>query len=147
MLHSIAVPLSDKARMAAPAGKTWSLVTPRGGILRTGDRLVYRTTILGGTDSPFLALCGLPSLAPKILEPRRRQLGVAHRVLDVAVAEVRLQRSRVVSLVCQRITTGVPKHVRVRLETKLKKQMLLGSHVSAMSWARRHGGRAIAARL
>ena len=40
-------------------------------------------------------------------------------MLDVAVAEVSLQGARVVSLVCQRITTGVPKHVRVRLETKL----------------------------
>ena len=32
---------------------------------------------------------GLP---PEVLEPSRRQLGVSHRVLDVAVAEVSLQR-------------------------------------------------------
>ena len=34
------------------------------------------------------------------------------------MAEVSLQGARVVSLACQRITAGVPKHVRVRLETK-----------------------------
>jgi hypothetical protein len=53
------------------------------------------------------------------LERRRRQRGVAHRVLDVSVAEVSLQRSRVVPSVCQRITAGVAKHVRVRLNDSL----------------------------
>jgi len=36
--------------------------------------------------------------APEILEPARRQLGVSHRVLDVAVAKISLQRSRIVAL-------------------------------------------------
>ena len=53
---------------------------------------------------------GLP---PEVLEPSRRQLGVSHRVLDVAVAEVSLQRSRIVALVGQRKTTGVAQHVRM----------------------------------
>ena len=53
---------------------------------------------------------GLP---PKILEPARRQLGVSHRVLDVAVAEVSLQRPGIVALVGQRKTTGVAQHVRM----------------------------------
>ena len=39
--------------------------------------------------------------APEILKPRRRQLCIAHRVLNVAVAEVSLQRSRIVSSVGQ----------------------------------------------
>jgi hypothetical protein len=39
--------------------------------------------------------------------------GVSHRVLDVAVAEVSLQRSRIVALVGQRKTTGVAQHVRM----------------------------------
>ena len=58
-------------------------------------------------------------LAPKILEPRRCQLGVAHRVLDIPVAEIGLQGPRVVPLVRQRIAAGMPQHVRVRLEAKL----------------------------
>ena len=56
---------------------------------------------------------------PEILEPRRRQLSVADGVLNVAVAEISLQRSRVVSLVRQRVPTGVPQHVRVRLKGEL----------------------------
>ena len=38
--------------------------------------------------------CGL---TPEVLEPIRRQLGVTHGVLDVFVAEPRLQRPRVVA--------------------------------------------------
>ena len=69
--------------------------------------------------APFLRIvviyiCALT--APEILEPRRRKLGVAHRVLDVAVAEIGLQGARIVSLVRQRVAAGVPEHVRVGLE-------------------------------
>jgi len=39
--------------------------------------------------------------------------------LNVAVAEISLQRARVVSLVSQRVPTGVPQHVRVRLKGEL----------------------------
>jgi hypothetical protein len=53
------------------------------------------------------------------LEPRRRQLGIAHGVLNVPVAEVGLQGPRVVPLVRQRVAAGVPEHVRVRLEAQL----------------------------
>ena len=49
--------------------------------------------------------------SPEVLEPARRQLGVSHRVLDVAVAEVSLQRSGIVALVGQRKAAGVPQHV------------------------------------
>jgi hypothetical protein len=35
-------------------------------------------------------------LSPEVLEPIRRQLGVTHSVLDVAMAEPRLQRPGVV---------------------------------------------------
>ena len=58
-------------------------------------------------------------IAPEILKSRRRKLGVADRVLNVVVAEVRLQRPCVVPLVGQRVTAGVPQHVRVRLEAQL----------------------------
>ena len=39
----------------------------------------------------------LASLAPEVLEPRRRQLGVSGGVLDVAVAEPGLESPRVMS--------------------------------------------------
>jgi hypothetical protein len=51
------------------------------------------------------------SFAPEILEPRRRQLRVPYRVLNVAVAKVSLKRPRVVPLVGQRVAAGVPQHV------------------------------------
>ena len=54
--------------------------------------------------------------APEILEPIRRQFGVAHRVLNIAVAKVGLQSACVVSLVRQCEAAGVAQHVRVRLE-------------------------------
>ena len=56
---------------------------------------------------------GLP---PEVLKPIRRQLGVAHRVLDIAMAKIRLQCPRIMPLVCQGEATGVSKHVGVSLE-------------------------------
>ena len=56
---------------------------------------------------------------PKILEPRRRQLSVAHGVLNVAVAEIGLQGARIVSSVRERVAAGVPERVRVSLERQL----------------------------
>ncbi len=56
------------------------------------------------------------SVPPEILVPCRRQFSVAHRVLDIAVAEVRLQSARIVALVRQRVAAGVPQHMRVSLE-------------------------------
>jgi hypothetical protein len=53
------------------------------------------------------------SLPPEILEPCRRQLGIAHRVLDILVTEVRLQRLRVVPPVCKRVPAGMTQHVRM----------------------------------
>jgi hypothetical protein len=52
-------------------------------------------------------------LPPKVLEPRWRQLSVPHRVLDVFVPEIGLQRPRVVPTVGQRIAASVPKHMAV----------------------------------
>jgi len=58
-------------------------------------------------------------VAPEVLEPRRGQLRISNRVLNVAVAEIGLQRARIVPLVGQGITAGVPEHVWVRLEGQL----------------------------
>jgi hypothetical protein len=46
-------------------------------------------------------------LSPEILKPRSAQLGVPHCVLNVFVAQVRLQRPCVVALVGKRIAAGV----------------------------------------
>jgi len=40
-------------------------------------------------------------------------------VLDILMAEIGLQGARVVALVGQRKATGMPKHVRMRLEAQL----------------------------
>jgi hypothetical protein len=56
------------------------------------------------------------ALSPEILEPIRRQLGVAHRVLDVLVPKIGLQRARVVTGIGKRITTRMPQHVRMDRE-------------------------------
>ena len=69
--------------------------------------------------------------SPEVLEPARRQLGVSHRVLDVAVAEVSLQRSRIVALVGQRKATGVAQHVRMSRKAEL------GLDASALHHARK----------
>ena len=52
-----------------------------------------------------------PSLSPEVLEPSWRQLGVAHRVLDRAVAEPILQRQRIMSRIRQSVAAGMPEHV------------------------------------
>src|SRR6516225_11092521 len=41
-------------------------------------------------------------------------------MLDVLVPQVSLQGSCVVPFVCQRVATGMPEHVRVELEPKLR---------------------------
>ena len=48
------------------------------------------------------------SISPEILEPGRRQLGIAHRMLDVLVAKVSLKGSGVVPLGGQRKAAGMP---------------------------------------
>src|SRR5258707_9988250 len=60
------------------------------------------------------------SVPPEVLEARRRQFGVAHGVLDVAMAEVRLQDARVGALVGKLKATGVPEHVWGRLDPRTR---------------------------
>jgi hypothetical protein len=58
--------------------------------------------------------------SPEIPKPRRRQLGVAHRVLDIPVTEISPQGSGVVPLVGKRVTAGVAQHVGMGLEAKTR---------------------------
>jgi hypothetical protein len=73
-----------------------------------GEKVGWGVFLNGGGSRA--ALCF--GLSPEVLEPIRRQLGVAHRMLDVLVAEPSLQRPRVVTGVCQCIPAGVAQHVR-----------------------------------
>ena len=57
---------------------------------------------------------------PKILEPVRCQLGVARGVLDVAVAQVLLDRPHVLSIVRQFVACGMAQHVRMHREGKAR---------------------------
>ena len=77
------------------------------------------------------------SLAPKVFEPRRCQLGIAHRVLDILVAEVGLQGARVVPIVREFITAGMPQHMRMRLEAQLRQSPGALDHSSEPGGAKR----------
>ena len=58
------------------------------------------------------------SIPPEILEAARRRLGVAHRVLDVAVPEVRLQRAGIDAVIGQLEAAGVAQHVRMHFDAQ-----------------------------
>ena len=62
----------------------------------------------------------LSLVAPEILEARRRQLSVSNRVLNVAVAEIILDRSCVMSIASQLEASGVAQHMRMSLERKAR---------------------------
>jgi hypothetical protein len=51
------------------------------------------------------------SISKKFLEPLRRQGGVARRILDVAMPEIRLDRPRIVAVICELVAAGMAEHV------------------------------------
>ena len=53
---------------------------------------------------------------PKSFEPVGRKRSVARSVLDIAVAEISLQRARIDAVICQLVTAGVAQHMRVRFD-------------------------------
>jgi len=55
-------------------------------------------------------------LAPEIFKPRWAQFRVPHRMLDVLVPQVSLQRARVMPPVCKRIAARMAQHVRMHTE-------------------------------
>ena len=58
-------------------------------------------------------------------------------MLDIAVPEKGLQRSRVVAAVCERVAAGVPQHVRVDLESELGCRACSLDHPSEASGGKR----------
>src|SRR5271166_1815622 len=81
----------------------------------SGRNSTYRPVQISETSSvsPVCASRCARLLPPEITEPIGCHLGVAHGVLDILVAEIVLQRSRVVSVVGELVSTGVPQHVGV----------------------------------
>src|ERR1035437_1948986 len=59
------------------------------------------------------------SLPPEVFEAIRRQLCVAHGVLNVPVTEIGLQRPRIVPPVSQSEAAGVSEHMGVSFEAQL----------------------------
>jgi hypothetical protein len=96
-----------------------------------GMVLLERTAV--GTVSVVPA-----SALPEIFEPIGRQLGVAHRMLDVPMPEIGLQGSRIVPLVGQREAAGVAQHVRVGGESRAwphrSPVLIEGSGLSGVLW-------------
>src|SRR5262249_34726603 len=56
------------------------------------------------------------SILPPPLEPGWRQFGIADRMLDIAMPEIVLQAACIPTSISQGEPTGVPQHVRVRLD-------------------------------
>ena len=56
------------------------------------------------------------SILPKPLEALRTELCIAHRVRDVAVTQVLLDRARVVTVIRELVAGGVSQHVRMDRE-------------------------------
>src|SRR5262249_6951821 len=79
---------------------------------------------MSGVGSSMMRLCLCPRasvkldvlILPPALEPGRCQFGISHRVLDVLVPEIGLQRPRIPASVRLVETASVPQHVRVRLD-------------------------------
>jgi hypothetical protein len=72
-------------------------------------RAVRPTTVRLGTPARSITDTMFSgSVLPEIFEPRRRQLGIAHRVTDVAMPEVNLQSLRIVAFVGERVAAGMP---------------------------------------
>jgi hypothetical protein len=68
-------------------------------------------------DRPHLLTLGSDDLVvPQPLEPIRRKLGIAHRVVDIFVSEVMLDRPSVVTVVRELVSARMAKHVWVRWE-------------------------------
>ena len=81
------------------------------------------------------------SIQPEILKPLRTELRIAHRVRDVPVPEVLLDRSSVVSLIRQLITGRVSQHVRMDREGEFRE--LAGARYEFARRRRRHRSAAL----
>ena len=75
---------------------------------------------MGGLGPPNPHLRGSNSIFPEIFKSIRAELGIAHRVRDVSVSEVLLDRARIVPLVRELVTGRMPEHVRMDREGEFR---------------------------
>jgi hypothetical protein len=69
----------------------------------------------GGQIGQLVQAADRPSsISKEFLEPLRRQRGIARRILNIAMPEIRLDRPRVVAIVGQLVAAGVAQHVGMR---------------------------------
>jgi hypothetical protein len=59
------------------------------------------------------------SISEKFLEPLRRQSRIARRILNIAVAEIGLDRARVMAIVGELVAAGMTEHVGVGLDAQI----------------------------
>ena len=78
---------------------------------------------------------------PEVLEPLRRQLGVAYGVHDILVPEVMLEGSRVTPIVGELVAARVPEHMWMYWELKLGSDCQTRKQLSKAR--RRHRGPAL----
>ena len=60
---------------------------------------------------------------PTAPEPHWRQFGIAHHVLKILMAEIGLQRTRVVPVIGELVTAGVAQHVGMSLDFRLARRV------------------------
>jgi hypothetical protein len=80
-------------------------------------------------------------ILPKPLKPMGTQFCISHRVRNVPVPEVLLNRSSVVSLVRELVASGVPEHVRMDREGEFRE--LAGARNELARRRRRHRSAAL----
>ena len=72
------------------------------------------------TRNAFLRALGRCSVLPKGFKPLRAQLRITHGVRNVAMPEILLDRARVVPIVSELVTRGVPQHVQMNGEGQFR---------------------------
>jgi len=89
-------------------GYKWPMIRPRRSGMVCSPRVAPPHPRIPGSLGP-----------PEFLEPPRTQLGIAHRVLNVLVAQIRLQCARVGAPIRQCIAVAARVAQHVRMHTKL----------------------------
>lgn len=82
------------------------------------------------------------SIFPEVLEAIRRQLGIAGRVLNVAMPEVMLDGAGILAVVGELVTRGMPQHVR--MDREADRGLFAGSCHDLSHGVRRQRGLAFA---
>jgi hypothetical protein len=77
----------------------------------------------------FIRTNRFPLILPEVREPAGRQFSIAHGVLNVLVAQIKLDRARILASVRQVIAGGVPQHVRMNRKLDARCFRGFGDHV------------------